>query len=116
MLETTCPDCQVPIMRSRQKEEICCVCETEYQNKAEEVVEPAKPPQSHSNVLASALGLPPIRQETEALAAAEPELDSDEEYNKMAKEDEEKRGIKLPPRNKGSNMRMGRGPQRQPLS
>ena len=32
MLEHSCPDCNVPIMRSRQKEEICCVCETEYKN------------------------------------------------------------------------------------
>ena len=41
MLEATCPNCNVPLMRSRQKEEICVVCETEYQNKKEEMKEPA---------------------------------------------------------------------------
>lgn len=30
MLEETCPDCNVPIMRSRSKEEICVVCENAY--------------------------------------------------------------------------------------
>ena len=30
MLEETCPDCNVPIMRSRSKEEICVVCGSAY--------------------------------------------------------------------------------------
>ena len=33
MLEETCPDCNVPIMRSRSKEELCVVCGQAYKNR-----------------------------------------------------------------------------------
>ena len=75
-------------MRSRdKKEEICCVCHEEYKSKQE----PVQP------------------QPTQI---AQKEADSDEEYQKMAKEYEQTRGIKLPPRNKGSG---GRGFARKPM-
>ena len=92
MLETTCPDCLVPIMRSRdKKEEICCVCHEEYKNKAETPVPTIKP------------------AEKQQIAQKE---DSDEEYQKMATEYEKTKGVKLPPRNKGS---AGRGFARKPM-
>ena len=34
MLDMVCPDCNVPIMRSREKEEVCCVCGDEYMEKS----------------------------------------------------------------------------------
>ena len=36
MLEMTCPDCLVPIMRSKAGQELCVVCDTAYKNKIEE--------------------------------------------------------------------------------
>ena len=85
MLDQNCPDCLVPIMRSRdKKEEICCVCHEEYKSK----------------------------QEAQPTQIAQKEGDSDEEYQKMASEYEKTRGIKLPPRNKGSG---GRGFARKPM-
>ena len=53
MLDKTCPDCDVPIMRSRQNEEICCVCETEYKNKTEEKKEPQNAEKSAKDVVKS---------------------------------------------------------------
>ena len=35
MLDTVCPDCLVPIMRSRNKEELCVICDQAYKKSAD---------------------------------------------------------------------------------
>ena len=51
MLEQVCPDCDVPIMRSRKKEEICCSCDTAYQTKT--VATTAGPTNTESQINSS---------------------------------------------------------------
>ena len=36
MLEHVCPDCHVPIMRSRAKHELCVSCDQAYKTKVED--------------------------------------------------------------------------------
>ena len=41
MLENTCPNCLVPIMRSKAGAELCVICDTAYKNKIEESQQPS---------------------------------------------------------------------------
>ena len=43
MLNEVCPDCNIPIMRNRNKtEEICCVCGTAYKEQPSQKQTPAQ--------------------------------------------------------------------------
>ena len=44
MLEMTCPNCMVPIMRSKAGQELCVICDTAYKNKNEEPKEESQQP------------------------------------------------------------------------
>ena len=35
MLDESCPDCFMPIMRNKNKQEVCPMCDREYQNKSD---------------------------------------------------------------------------------
>ena len=98
MLEQVCPDCDVPIMRSRKKEEICCVCETDYQRSNPVVAEPTEESQINSS------SQPPNNQnnDRENIGEKKELTDSDAEYENLAKEYEQTRGVKLPSRHAGS--------------
>ena len=76
MLETVCPDCFVPIMRSRSGVELCVLCNDAYKNKEDKDV------QKHL-VNSSASLIKPQKDEF---------LPDEEEYAKMLKEYEETRG------------------------
>ena len=107
MLEEVCPDCMVPIMRSRQGEEQCVICNDAYKQKDDaDVVNPEAVTTE-------------VKKTVQPIAKKDDFLPNEDEYAQMLKEYEQSRGAPVSSASSylaSKQTRPGGGLKRQPLA